>query len=169
MLPPDQTPPVGTELPDAICAAVRDWLQTGKDAGKFIIRGEDVGAVKAEQPAYPLRGKFPQVYVVWSSATPVDAEVCYPQVTHIVQVVGQVRVYLQELNPKNRVNDTRNLSWAIYKHLRLSRALGGLVLDFTVGRVSGDTESLARQGISAHGVVEFSAKAIDSFDLEAGT
>jgi hypothetical protein len=167
MLP--EEPAVGTELPDAVCEAVRAWLQLGKDSGKFVLRGEDVGAVKAEMPVLPLKGKFPQVYVVWSQATPIDAQVCYPQITHVVQVTGQVRVYLQEINPTKRVQDTRNLSWAIYRHLRLNRALGGVVLDFTVGRVSGDPESLARQGIRAHGVVEFAATKTDSFDLDAST
>ena len=167
MLP--EEPAVGVELPDSICEAVRAWLQLGKDAGKFVIRGEDVGAVKAEQPVLPLKGKFPQIYVVWASATPVDAQVCYPQVTHVVSVTGQVRIYLQEVNPTKRVQDTRNLSWAIYKHLRLTRALGGVVLDFTVGRVSGDPEALGRQGIRAQGLVEFAATAVDTFSLEDGT
>ena len=164
-----ESPPVGVELPATVCEAVRAWLQLGKDVGKFVIRGEDVGAVKAEQPTYPLKGKFPQVYVVWSSATPTDMHVCNPQVTHIVQVIGQVRIYLQEANPTKRVQDTRNLSWAIYKHLRLNRGLSGAVLDFTVGRVSGDPETLARQGIRAQGLVEFMAKAVDTFDLDTTT
>jgi len=161
--------PADSGLPRRICEAVRDWLVEGREAGKFLMHGQDMGAILAEQPLLPLHGQFPQLYVIWVSATPVDTMVCYPQVSHVLEVAGQVRFYTQDPMQSQLVKDCRDLAWAVYAHLRLNRALGGLVTDFSIGRVSGDTEYLLRQDIAANGVVEFMAKAVDTFSLETNT
>jgi hypothetical protein len=162
-----EEPSADNGLPRRVCEAVRDWLITGRDAGKFVMHNDDVGDVKAEQPLLPLTGKFPQLYVVWTEAVLVSSEVANPTVCDELRFGVQVRFYTQDPMQSQLVKDCRDLAWAVYRHLRLNRSYGGLVLDVVPSRVTGDTEYLLRQNIAANGLVELRATGVDRYTMES--
>jgi len=164
MLPEES--PADEGLPRLICQAVRDWLLAGRDAGKFVMHFEDIGDIRAEQPSLPMLGQFPQLYVVWTDCTPLDEQVANPVMSTQLQFGLQVRFYTHDPMKEQLVKDSRDLAWAVYKHLRLNRSYDGLVSDVRFVRVTGDNEYLERQDIAAHGLVEMEVVAVDTFTLE---
>lgn len=164
MLPEEA--PADNGLPRLICEAVRDWLEAGRAAGKFVMHGQDMGAIRAEQPTLPLVGQFPQVYVVWTEAALVDSQVASPTISDELRFGVQARFYTQDPMQSQLVKDCRDLAWAVAAHLRLNRSYDGLVADVRLVRVTGDTEYLLRQNIAANGLVELEVTAVDTYTLE---